>query len=118
MVAGALIAIILVTPGLLPEPVFRTGLLAVLLGGSAGAMGFAIRAAMGRREHADERDILILHRAGWYAWLFLFIAVPLLAIYWLWSPAPYGFWVSLGFYGAWLIAVIIFAATAIREYYK
>jgi hypothetical protein len=118
MVAGALIAVILITPNLLPAPIFRTGLLAVLLAGSAGAMAFAIRASMGRRQRADERDILILHRAGWYAWLFLFIAVPLLAIYWLWSPAPYGFWVALGLYGAWLIALIIFATTTIRQYYK
>ncbi|MFX1510839.1 MAG: hypothetical protein ACFFBR_11100 [Promethearchaeota archaeon] len=82
----------------------------------AGATGGVLGAYLSKRQRADEREALILHHSGMYAWLFLFMALPFIAVYVIHTPPPFGITSALLLYSVWIIAILLFSITALYRY--
>ncbi len=118
MLTAAIIAIILLVLYVFIEPVDPTRILASAPAGIIGASGAAIGAYLSKRSPSDERETFIIHQSGMYAWLFLYITLPFLAIFLIYSPPPHGIMGALLLYGIWLIAIIIFSITTLYRNWR
>lgn len=118
VLTAAFIAVVLIALYVFLAPLDPTRLMASLPAGIAASTGGALGAYLSTRQRADERETLILHQAGMYGWLFLFIALPFIALYSIYSPSPYGLRDALGLYAAWIIGIIIFSVTALYRNYR
>lgn len=120
-VGGGFIFTVLMTVFLLAlyftyGPLDPIQILATVPSAIAGATGGILGVYLSKRQRADEREALILHQSGMYAWLFLFMALPLVAIYLIHSPPPYGFTAALLLYIVWVVAILLFSINALYRY--
>ncbi len=118
MLMAAVILIILTLWYLLATPGLQSEILSLVTVFLSGAIGATIGAYISKRSPSDERETLIFNQSSTYAWLFLFIAIPLIAMILVTSPPPYGLYAAILLYGVWFVATIIFSATALYRVRK
>lgn len=118
MLMSAVILVILMVWYVFTSPINQTNILAYVTLAISGALGAAIGSYISKRNPSDERETFILYQSSTYAWFFLFITLPFVAMLLANSPPPYGIYAALLLYGVWLIAIIVFTATALYRNWR
>ncbi len=116
VLTAAVIAVVLLVLYLYFGSLDPTSILASAPAGIAAGTGATLGVYFSRRSRTDEREALILHQSGMYAWLFLFIALPIVAVYLINIPSLYGLTAALILYGIWIVAILLFSITALHRY--